>query len=114
MGTKHTDYTLYYKDEKSSWMEIAFPVPEEKEYELSNLNKGSQYQLYMRAVSRKGTSDPSDVLTVRTECKLSSDYVFNVRLAVALLLRQQLKSDQGCRREGWNQKWKKWMWGKRN
>ena len=66
---------LYYKDEKSSWMEIAFPVPEEKEYELSNLNKGSQYQLYMRAVSKRGTSDPSDVLTVRTECKSLRDYV---------------------------------------
>jgi hypothetical protein len=61
-------------------MEIAFPIPEEKEYELSNLRKGSQYQLYMRAVSRRGSSDPSDVLTVRTECKSSSDYVFYVSL----------------------------------
>lgn len=69
-------------------MEIAFPVPEEKEYELSNLNKGSLYQLYLRAVSRKGTSDPSDVLTVRTECKLSSDPVYYVSLAF-WLLRQQ-------------------------
>lgn len=71
----HTDYILYYKDEQSTWREIVFPVPEQKEYELSNLRKGSQYQLYMRAASKRGTSDPSDVLTVRTECKSFSDCV---------------------------------------
>ena len=86
-------------------MEIAFPVPEEKEYELSNLNKGNQYQLYMRAVSRRGTSDPSDVLTVRTECKSFSDYVYYVNVVfLGLLLKQQGDQMRGARKEKWMEK----------
>lgn len=75
------DYVLYYKDEKSPWFEISFPAssfpmdesssasPSEgrNEYELINLESGKWYQIYLRAVSRKGASDPSDILTVRTE-----------------------------------------------
>jgi hypothetical protein len=48
-------------------MEIAFPTPETSQYELSNLQRGTVYQLYMRAMSKRGSSDPSDVLTIRTE-----------------------------------------------
>ena len=52
-------------------MEIAFPVPEDKKYELLNLQPQSWYQLYMRAVSTSGTSDPSEVLTITTQAKHS-------------------------------------------
>ncbi len=58
---------LYYKEDRSPWMEIAFPTPEMSQYELSNLQRGTVYQLYMRAMSKRGSSDPSDVLTIRTE-----------------------------------------------
>jgi hypothetical protein len=58
---------LYYKEDRSPWMEIAFPTPEMSQYELSNLQRGTVYQLYMRAISKRGSSDPSDVLTIRTE-----------------------------------------------
>ncbi len=58
---------LYYKEDRSPWMEIAFPTPETSQYELSNLQRGTVYQLYMRAMSKRGSSDPSDVLTIRTE-----------------------------------------------
>lgn len=80
---------LYYKDEKSPWLEISFPAvssvrgegspsftpssltpstsEERNEYELINLDPGKWYQIYMRAVSKKGSSDPSDILTIRTE-----------------------------------------------
>ncbi|KAI1289806.1 Down syndrome cell adhesion molecule -like protein [Halotydeus destructor] len=62
-----THYILYYKDDKSPWLEIAFPVPEDNTYELINLEKGTWYQLYIRSVSKRGPSDPSEVLTIRTE-----------------------------------------------
>lgn len=53
-------------------MEIAFPIPEDKKYELLNLQPQSWYQLYMRAVSTGGgTSDPSEVLTITTQAKHS-------------------------------------------
>lgn len=49
-------------------MEITFPVPEDKKYELLNLQPHSWYQLYMRAVSSNGgLSDPSEVLTITTQ-----------------------------------------------
>lgn len=73
---------LYYKDDKSPWLEVAFPVPEESAYELINLEKGSWYQLYMRSMSKRGPSDPSEVLTIKTEgdsecCILFSNDVFD-------------------------------------
>lgn len=62
-----TDYTLYYKDEYGPWSEITLPKSAEKEYTLSGLREGTRYQLYMRVTSEAGDSDPSDILTVRTE-----------------------------------------------
>ena len=61
------DYTLYYKDEYGPWSEITLPKSAEKEYTLSGLREGTRYQLYMRVTSDAGDSDPSDILTVRTE-----------------------------------------------
>ncbi|XP_035226533.1 Down syndrome cell adhesion molecule homolog [Stegodyphus dumicola] len=67
------DYTLYYKDEYGPWSEITIPRSAEKEYTLSGLREGTRYQLYMRVTSESGDSDPSDILTVRTEGGALSD-----------------------------------------
>ncbi|RWS07157.1 cell adhesion molecule-like protein 7 [Dinothrombium tinctorium] len=62
-----THYVLYYKDDKSPWLEIAFPVPEKQnQYELRNLEPGTYYQLYMKCMSKRGPSEPSDVITIKT------------------------------------------------
>jgi hypothetical protein len=91
-----TDYILYYKDERSPWMEIAFPVPEDEQYELLNLNKGLQYQLYMRAVSNKGTSDPSEVLSVKTDGEFTLCTTLSLSLSLSLSL---VHFDSICQRK---------------
>lgn len=52
-------------------MEVSFPISENSEYVLNNLEKGTVYQVYLKAVSKRGTSDASNILTIRTEgeCK---------------------------------------------
>lgn len=68
-----TLYTLYYKDEYGPWSEITVPRSAESQYTLSGLREGTRYQMYLKATSDSGESDPSDILTVKTEGGALSD-----------------------------------------
>ncbi|XP_042909623.1 cell adhesion molecule Dscam1 isoform X2 [Parasteatoda tepidariorum] len=66
-------YILYYKDEYGPWSEITVPKSAEKTYTLGGLREGTRYQIYMKSTSETGDSDPSDMLTLKTEGGALSD-----------------------------------------
>lgn len=62
-----THYILYYKDDKTVWLETTFPAKEKNSYTLTNLNEGTLYEIYMRAASHFGLSEPSKVVRQITQ-----------------------------------------------
>lgn len=58
---------IYCKDNGKAWAEIAFPSSQTSQYEVSSLKSGTLYHFYIKAVTKRGSSDPSDVLSIRTD-----------------------------------------------
>lgn len=58
-------FSLFYKCEYDDWQEIQLAVI--YHYVVENLRCGNKYQIYLSAFNLVGRSDPSDVLSVRTE-----------------------------------------------
>lgn len=64
-----TSYFLYFKlqnGENIGWQELRLPG-ERSSYLFENLRCGSRYQFYMLAVNAVDKSEPSEVITAKTE-----------------------------------------------
>jgi len=46
---------------------MAFPKSDNNQYELTNLQPSTWYKLYMKSVGKRGSSEPSSILVVKTE-----------------------------------------------
>ncbi|XP_076371531.1 cell adhesion molecule Dscam1-like isoform X2 [Tachypleus tridentatus] len=67
-GSSVTEYVLYYREEHKIWIEITVvSKPEDHIYTLSGLECGTRYQLYMVSTNSVGRSEPSEILTARTD-----------------------------------------------
>lgn len=66
-------YVLYFKEDMGTWTELAIPSSSQNQYTLNNLREGTRYQVYLRASSEVGQSDPSEILTIKTEGGALSD-----------------------------------------
>lgn len=62
-----THYILYYKDDKSVWLETTFSAKDKNSYTLNGLTEGTLYEVYMRASSHHGLSEPSKVVRQMTQ-----------------------------------------------
>lgn len=58
-------FSIFYKCEYDDWQEIQLGII--FHYIIDNLRCGNKYQIYLSAFNAVGRSDPSDVLSVRTE-----------------------------------------------
>lgn len=58
-------FSLFYKCEYDDWQEIQLGIIHH--YVIENLRCGNKYQIYLSAFNGVGRSDPSEVLSVRTE-----------------------------------------------
>lgn len=70
---QETHYILFYKEESGTWTELAVPRDSHNQYSLTNLREGTRYLLYLRAYSEAGQSDPSEIISVKTEGGALSD-----------------------------------------
>lgn len=64
-----THYILYYKDDKDYkvWLETTFSAKDKNSYTLTGLNENTIYEIYMRANSHHGLSEPSKVVRQMTQ-----------------------------------------------
>lgn len=63
-----THYILYYKDNKTVWLETTFSAKEYKNsFTLTGLNEGTFYEIYMKASSHHGMSEPSKIVRQITQ-----------------------------------------------
>lgn len=58
-------FSLFYKLEYDDWQEIQLAIV--YQHVIEGLRCGNKYQIYLSAFNMVGRSDPSDVLTARTE-----------------------------------------------
>ncbi|XP_022242324.1 Down syndrome cell adhesion molecule homolog [Limulus polyphemus] len=59
-------YLLYYKSNNEEWKERSLPG-NNKKYTVEGLNCGSHYQLYLLAFNSAGKSEPSELISTKTE-----------------------------------------------
>lgn len=62
-----THYILYYKDDRSVWLETTFSAKDKNSYTLNGLTEGTLYEVYMKASSHHGLSEPSKVVRQMTQ-----------------------------------------------
>ena len=62
-----THYILYYKDDKTVWLETTFAAKDKNSFTLTGLNEGTLYEVYMKASSHYGLSEPSKVVRQTTQ-----------------------------------------------
>ncbi|XP_022239116.1 Down syndrome cell adhesion molecule-like protein Dscam2 isoform X3 [Limulus polyphemus] len=58
-------YIIYYKEVQNEWKVIEVPG-KNTTYTISNLRCGTQYEVYLMATNTAGSSNPSEVLSVKT------------------------------------------------
>lgn len=59
-------YYLFHKSESSEWEEVSLPA-KMNNYNLTNLNCGKRYQLYLVAYNEAGRGTPSQVISAKTD-----------------------------------------------
>ncbi|XP_022255338.1 Down syndrome cell adhesion molecule-like protein 1 homolog, partial [Limulus polyphemus] len=67
-GSPVTDYVLYYREESKNWVENTVKSKlTDQTYTLGGLECGTRYKLYMVSTNSVGRSEPSEMISVRTD-----------------------------------------------
>ncbi|XP_022240704.1 Down syndrome cell adhesion molecule-like protein 1 homolog isoform X2 [Limulus polyphemus] len=67
-GSPVREYVLYYREEHKNWIENPIrSKPDDHIYTLSGLECGTKYQLYMVSTNSVGRSEPSEIISARTD-----------------------------------------------